>query len=102
MLKVLTFIGVQSVEYAKDFGTYHDRTGNLRASVGYAVIMNGEILNQYQEGKKAGRGKAKNLMVVLVLAVDMVSASLIFNDSVGFASISFSANNIKSSISVSN
>lgn len=35
--KELESVGEQSVEYAKEYGNYHDVTGNLRASNQYEV-----------------------------------------------------------------
>jgi hypothetical protein len=40
-------IGEQFVTDARLNGTYKDRTGNLRSSIGYVVLKNGE---QYSEG----------------------------------------------------
>lgn len=44
--KAVTFlsrVGEMAVKYAKQNGTYTDRTGNLRNSLGYIVIQNGRV-----------------------------------------------------------
>lgn len=43
MFEVLSYVGIESVNFAKKNGSYQDQTGNLRASVGYAVIVDGEV-----------------------------------------------------------
>ncbi|HEY4207983.1 MAG TPA: hypothetical protein VGM31_14265 [Puia sp.] len=41
----LQFVGEQFVTNARDNGAYHDRTGNLRSSVGYIILKDGEQIN---------------------------------------------------------
>jgi len=43
IFEVLSFVGIQAVNYAKNNHTYNDQTGNLTSSIGYAIINNGEI-----------------------------------------------------------
>lgn len=46
MLQAMSSVGEEAVEYAKEHGTYHDVTGNLRRSSGYHVSKDGlEIYN---------------------------------------------------------
>jgi hypothetical protein len=40
----LTYIGIKAVTYAKTKHTYHDQTGNLTSSIGYAIIIDGDIV----------------------------------------------------------
>lgn len=40
----LCYCGEQCLIEARDGGTYTDQTGNLRSSIGYAVLINGQIL----------------------------------------------------------
>lgn len=40
----LCYVGEQCLIEARNNGNYTDRTGNLRSSIGYAVVMNGQIV----------------------------------------------------------
>lgn len=40
----LCYVGERCLIEARDGGTYLDRTGNLRSSIGYAVVINGQVL----------------------------------------------------------
>ena len=42
----LSFLGEEFINKARVGGNYMDRTGNLRSSIGYIIIHNGEILNK--------------------------------------------------------
>jgi hypothetical protein len=64
----LTRTGERFVKNARNVNTYKDQTGNLRSSIGYVVLKNGE---QVSENFKAGKGKegvdkAKALVAELV------------------------------------
>jgi hypothetical protein len=39
-------VGETFVNNARENGSYKDRTGNLRSSIGYVILKNGEQLNQ--------------------------------------------------------
>ena len=65
MALVLSFVGLDAVEYARENGSYQDQTGNLRASVGYAVIYNGEITKQGFQGKADGVWEGKSVVIDL-------------------------------------
>lgn len=40
----LCYVGERCLIEARDGGTYQDQTGNLRSSIGYAVLMNGQVI----------------------------------------------------------
>lgn len=42
----LEFVGEECVAEARTAGSYTDRTGNLRSSVGYVVVKDGEIIKK--------------------------------------------------------
>lgn len=45
--KILLFLqagGERFVKYARENGSYEDRTGNLRSSIGYIIVKNGDIV----------------------------------------------------------
>lgn len=58
ILRNLNYLGMKCVTYAKSLDTYKDQTGNLRNSIGYVIVKNGQIVeslfqsdNQGQENK---------------------------------------------------
>ena len=62
MFETLSFVGIEAVNYAKEHGSYQDQTGNLRSSVGYAVIYNGNIQKQSMSGRGEGVSAGKELI----------------------------------------
>lgn len=42
----LQYIGERCVAEARENGSYQDRTGNLRNSVGYVIVYNGSIISE--------------------------------------------------------
>lgn len=40
----LAKVGEEACSYARESGSYTDRTGNLRHSIGYLVIQNGQVM----------------------------------------------------------
>ncbi|MEL4306721.1 hypothetical protein [Joostella sp. CR20] len=44
--QALMYAGEQFVTIARNTGNYTDRTGNLRSSIGYVVLKDGEILGE--------------------------------------------------------
>lgn len=80
--------GEQAVEIAKTEHTYQDRTGNLTNSMGYAVVMNGEIVASGGfgggEGGSVGRAKVNELAgkyqagtIALIVVAGMDYAELV-------------------------
>lgn len=62
--KIYTFLqraGEEFVKYARQKGAYQDRTGNLRSSIGYVILKNGNLLSENYElsekGTERHRGK---------------------------------------------
>ena len=41
---VFCYVGELCITEARNGGTYTDQTGNLRSSIGYAVLMNGQVI----------------------------------------------------------
>lgn len=54
IINTLSFCGEKAVAYAREKGTYIDRTGNLRSSVGYIIAKNGQVLQQSSFSKVQG------------------------------------------------
>lgn len=45
-INALNYVGLQCVTEARKSGKYTDRTGNLRSSIGYAVLENGKPIRK--------------------------------------------------------
>lgn len=61
LITQLSYIGEECIRIARENGSYNDQTGNLRSSIGYVVLLDGNpVINgrhkQYK-GKK-GNGEA--------------------------------------------
>jgi len=59
MIEALQYAGEEFITNAKVRGTYENRTGNLRASIGYIILKNGrniesEFIGGNQDGENAG------------------------------------------------
>lgn len=83
MIDVLSYVGVECVNEARNNGSYLDQTGNLRSSVGFVVLRDGqvvrgsqfEVVKQGYKGRKEGRsfvselkGKYSKGLVLIVVA----------------------------------
>ncbi len=53
IFEVLSYVGIESVNYAKQYHGYRDQTGNLTSSIGYAIIYDGVIKKEHFGGKTA-------------------------------------------------
>lgn len=60
---VLCYVGEQCIIEARNGGTYEDQTGNLRSSIGYAVLMNGQVIqsNSVYKIKNGDEGVSEGL-----------------------------------------
>lgn len=58
-IHVMTYIGELCVSEARTNGNYIDRTGNLRNSIGYAVLVDGKIVEQFTQNTEGGQESAK-------------------------------------------
>lgn len=83
---ILIRIGETFVNDAKSIATYKDRTGNLRASIGYILINNGKIQNQNISGSKKD-GKAAALSFASILKSEYPNGLIL----VGFAGMQYAA-----------
>ncbi|WP_304833970.1 hypothetical protein [Muribaculum intestinale] len=52
---VMQFIGEECVRIAREQGTYNDITGNLRNSIGYVLVRNGDIICKNFEERVASK-----------------------------------------------
>ncbi len=58
-ITTMMYVGERCIRQARDYGNYNDITGNLRSSIGYAVLRAGRIVHQskpkaYKGPKGAG------------------------------------------------
>lgn len=47
-------IGEEAVKVAREMGSYHDITGNLRSSIGYIILVDGKVVTQGESETFAG------------------------------------------------
>ena len=59
VLQALQYEGELFVNKARSSGNYTDRTGNLRSSIGYLILKNGEVIDQNFAGNDKGRENAQ-------------------------------------------
>lgn len=59
MYTLLQAAGERFVKYARESGDYKDQTGNLRSSVGYIILSDGNILTDNFEKSKEGSDRDK-------------------------------------------
>lgn len=62
-LEALIYIGNEFIKKARTNKTYHDRTGNLRSSIGYLIYENGKILFEDFKLSKEGTDRETGLSV---------------------------------------
>lgn len=61
----LRLVGEKFITNARNTNTYKDRTGNLRASIGYVIYKNGELVEQNFSGGTGGSNAEKVSKAVL-------------------------------------
>jgi hypothetical protein len=71
ILRQLQYLGEKCVADGRINGTYRDRTGNLRNSVGYVVMKNGNIIHENfkGQGKEVATNAARKYSSGYVLIV---------------------------------
>jgi len=73
MLQALIYTGEYFVKLARENGAYTDITGNLRSSIGYVVVRDGEViednfkLSEKGSDKTSGMAKSRRLAHELAL-----------------------------------
>lgn len=65
-LRILRYCAEAAINEARTAGSYRDVTGNLRASKGYAIILNGRIVEENFTGASVGISNGKSLAQTLV------------------------------------
>lgn len=88
----LSYLGEQCTNLARERGSYIDRTGNLRSSTGYVVIIDGEILKrggfEIVTGSETSQEKGDEIGIELVnrLASEIDGNGLIVVAGMNYAS----------------
>jgi len=83
----LSYVGEQFVNWARSVDSYKDRTGNLRASVGYMIVRDGIVIKEVfpgvfaagvAEGRKAALeavgGFSEGYVLIVVAGMDYAAA----------------------------
>lgn len=60
-IRVLRYCAEAAINEARTNGSYRDVTANLRASVGYSLILDGKIVEENYAGNSEGVSKGKSL-----------------------------------------
>lgn len=55
IVTTMQYIGEECVRIAREQGSYKDRTGNLRNSIGYVLLRNGDIVQKNFESRIASK-----------------------------------------------
>lgn len=68
IIRDLSFVGESCLTASRSTNSYKDRSGNLRSSIGYAIVKNGKIISQaiYEAGngedRKTGVAEGEKFM----------------------------------------
>lgn len=57
LIDTFCYVGERCIIEAREGGNYLDQTGNLRSSIGYAVILNGKIIQMGISDKGNSKGE---------------------------------------------
>lgn len=86
-LKAFVYVGEACLREARLNGNYIDRTGNLRNSIGYAVLFNGKVIQESTYANTEGGQKGKKHLdalkkqyqtgIVLVVSTGMSYAAYV-------------------------
>lgn len=88
-IEILSFIGEQFINIARQDGGYQDQTGNLRNSIGYAIIQSGRIKTfETIGGSETATRNARDLVEKLSKSNRLSSIRIIL---VGFAGMEYAA-----------
>lgn len=70
--KLLQRAGEEFVRIARKKGTYEDQTGNLRSSIGYVIVKDGDILTENYEQSDKGSDKVSGVREAKRLVSDLI------------------------------
>lgn len=70
--KLILKAGEEFVKYARKKGNYQDRTGNLRSSIGYVIVKDGDILTENYELSEEGSERHPGMREAKRLISDLI------------------------------
>lgn len=70
--KLMLKAGEEFVKYARKKGNYQDRTGNLRSSIGYVIVKDGDILTENYELSEGGAERHPGMREAKRLISDLI------------------------------
>ena len=70
--KLLQRAGEEFVKIARKKGNYKDRTGNLRSSIGYVIVKDGDILTENYELSEEGSERYPGMREAKRLISDLI------------------------------
>lgn len=71
--RLLQRAGEEFVKIARRKGNYQDHTGNLRSSIGYVIVKDGDILTENYERSTKGTDKQSGIQEAKRLVSELVS-----------------------------
>ncbi len=79
IINVLQYVGEAFIREARLNGNYMDQTGNLRSSIGYAVVVDGTIVHDgyVQQTKEGTEGQSASKKFLTSVAKEYQGLSLI-------------------------
>lgn len=75
VINVLNRVGMECVNEARNNGSYLDQTGNLRSSIGYAILKDGMIYKKsdFTQVKQGGEGRKSGSQFIQEIASEFRS-----------------------------
>lgn len=66
IVRVLRYVGEKCINEAREYGSYQDRTGNLRSSIGYIVLKDGKPIEKggFKITKSGNNGQKEGEMFI--------------------------------------
>lgn len=71
--RLLQHAGEEFVKIARKKGNYQDRTGNLRSSIGYVIVKDGDILTENYELSEKGSERHPGMREAKRLVSELIS-----------------------------
>ena len=76
-IKAFIYVGEACLKEARLNGNYTDRTGNLRNSIGYAVLFDGEVMEESAFANTKGGQNGKKHLDSLIVSTGMSYAAYV-------------------------
>ncbi|MBN8821275.1 MULTISPECIES: hypothetical protein [unclassified Spirosoma] len=74
VIQTLSYLGELCVIQARELNTYRDQTGNLRNSIGYVIVHNGQVVKRnFGKSSKAAKSGGQGVLAGLALANKLAS-----------------------------